>query len=160
MVQRAGLKLLDEEKYICNEKWFNWFTKQDNEVKYATTYEVLKNDYILDMKDLINYCLTYHYNIEIPKNFKVTTIYTITLTTCNFEPDRRYASNTNTHGLFSSADKNFIEQKFKIMCKSRKQGSYKNYDNKRHHCWHGDDYSYNQIIHSYDISETYLVEEV
>lgn len=148
-----------DDIYICSEEWYDEH-KNDDEFKSGAKYEVLNKGYILDMADLINYCLTYNYDIDIPNEYKVTTIYTITFSTANFDPNNRTYSNVNTYGLFSSTDKKYIENKFKSICKTRKECNYEGYNTKRHYCWHTEDYAYNQIIHSYDINETYIIDKI
>lgn len=156
MIEAVCLKLKDysDESYICNEKYINT-ARLKNNIKYAVRYEVIKDKIINCMEDLIKYCLIYNYDIDIPKNYKVDKIYNILFTTGNFDPDSRSTSNCHSSIVFSSLDEKYIYSKFKIMCKSINRKSL--YESKRTYCWHTEDFADNQIIHSYDIDESYIV---
>lgn len=153
MVEEVCLKLKnDKTEYICNEKW-----TKDNKIS-SGSYTVIRNDVVSNMKDLIIHCLTYCYDIDIPENYKVTKIYSIVFSTGNFEPEDRTCSTCSSSILFSSADKKYIENKFKILCKL--VGKKSRMESDKYFCWHTEDFASNQIIHSYNIKESYLVEEV
>ena len=148
------------ERYVCNEAYINMVHKRiNNYVKPGVSYEVINNKLVQCMEDLIKYCLTYNLEIDIPEHFKVTKIYNIIFTTGNFEPDGREYSSCQGNIVYSSTDKKYIEDKFKFMCKFTGK---KNHNNlyKHYFCWHTEDFAHNQIIHSYNIDESYIVERV
>lgn len=145
---------LKDDKCVCNETYIN------NNKKNLTqgSYEVLKDGFVNSTEELINYCLTFCYDVEIPEGYEVETIYNIIFTTGNFSPDGREYSTCHSSIIFSSADKDMCEKKFKYYCKSVNKKPIQ--EGKRHYCWHTEDFAYNQIIHSYEISESYVVKKV
>ena len=121
-------------------------------------YEILDNKYIFNMEDLINYCLTYGYDIEIPKEYNVTKIYNIVFTTGNFDPEDREMSNTRGSILYSHTDIEKVLDRFEQMCKDvNKEPVLKS---KYYYCWQTEDYAVNQIVHSYKVCDSYIVEEI
>lgn len=153
MIDKVCLKLKDStDSYICNEAWFK------GSDKLVGKYTVIKNIIISCMEDLIKYCMVYNYEIDISETYKLVTIYNIVFSTGNFEPEDRTCSSCSSSIIFSSTDLNYIQKKFKIMCKqvhkkARLQGD-------SYFCWHTEDYAVNQIIHSYKIDKSYIVEKL
>jgi hypothetical protein len=148
------------ERYVCNEAYMNHLRKTKyKDVPGGVRFEVLTNKLVQCMEDLIKYCLTYNIEIDVPEQYKVTKIYNIILTTGNFDPDNRECSNCHSSIIYSSLDEDYIHKKFEYMCKcvNRKniRDNFKNY-----FCWHTEDFADNQIIHSYNIDESYIVERV
>ena len=145
-----------EKRYVCNEAYMNHLQKTKyKDMSGGVRFEVLTNKLVQCMEDLIKYCLIYNIEIDIPKNYKVDKIYNILFTTGNFDSDSRSTSNCHSSIVFSSLDEKYIYSKFKIMCKSINRKSL--YESKRTYCWHTEDFADNQIIHSYDIDESYIV---
>ena len=160
MVEKVCLQVNDcsENNYICNEVYFNALKNNMNR-SISGRYQVLNNKLISCMEDLIQYCLTYGIDIDIPKDYKVTELYNIIFATGDFESSGREYSTCHSSIVCSSSNKKYIENKFKIMCKCINKQShtclYKNY-----FCWHTEDFAHNQIIHSYNIDKSYIVERV
>lgn len=151
MVDKVCLKLKDgNTDYICNEAWY----KSSNKV--AGSYDIIRNSIVSNMEDLIIYCLTYYYDIDIPEDYKVTTIYSIVFSTGNFEPEDRSCSTCRSNIVFSSTNQKYVEDKFKKLCKL--VGKKCRIQSNKYFCWHTEDFASNQIIHSYNIEKNYLVE--
>ena len=160
MIEKVCLTVNDSynESYICNEAYFDNIIKTKCG-KGSVKYEILNNKLVSSMEDLIKYCLIYNVDINIPDEYKVTKIYNIIFATGNFDPDGREYSNCHSSIVYSSLDKKYIENKFKIMCDCI--GKKNNVENYKHYfCWHTEDFADNQIIHSYNIDESYIVERV
>ena len=160
MVERICLAVNDSyaDSYICNESYYNALLNNKS-VKSGCKYQVLSNKLISCMEDLISYCLTYNVDVTIPEEYKVTKTYNIIFSTGNFEPSDRECSTCRSSIVLSSTDKEYIEKKFGIMCKSTgKTPNIKSYGH--YFCWHTEDFAHNQVIHSYNIDESYIVERV
>ena len=153
MVEKVFLKLKDKEGIICNEAWYNNIKNKE-----AGYYEIIKNRIVSSMEDLIQYCLTYYYDIDIPKDYKVTTIYSIVFCTGDFDPESRTCSKVNSSIIYSNPNEIYIRDKFKTLCKLAKTKS--KLDSKNYFCWHTEDFASNQIIHSYNVVRSYLVEKM
>lgn len=145
---------LKDGKYVCNETYINNNKKNLSQ----GPYEVLKDGFVNSIEELINYCLTFCYDMEIPEGYGVETIYNVVFTTGNFDPDGREYSNCHSSVIFSSVNKDVCEKKFKYYCKS--VGRKAILENKRHYCWHTEDFAYNQVIHSYELCESYIVRKL
>lgn len=160
MIEKICLSVNDsyDESYICNEAYFKDIVKHKSG-KSDIKYEVLNNKLISCMEDLIKYCLTYNIDINIPNGYKVIKIYNIIFSTGNFEPDNREYSTCQSSIVYSSLDKSYIEKKFKIMCDNiGRKNHISNY--KHYYCWHTEDFAHNQIIHAYNIDESYIVTRI
>lgn len=148
------LKLNNDDGYICSEEW--WKVNIKNAVP-GVRYTVLSKGFITDMEDLIRYCLVYHEDFEIPENYQVTILYNIIFSTGNFDPNDREYSLCKSEILYTSKDKKFILDKFKSLCK--RIGKENQLKGINCYCWLTEDYATNQIIHSYNIDESYLIEK-
>lgn len=160
MIEKVCLTVNDSynESYICNEAYFDNIIKTKRG-KSSVKYEILNNKLVSSMEDLIKYCLIYNVDIDIPEGYKVTKIYNIIFTTGNFDPDNREYSNCHSSIVYSSLDETYIKNKFKIMCNC--VGKKNNVENYKHYfCWHTEDFADNQIIHAYNIDESFIVEKV
>lgn len=121
-------------------------------------YEILDDKYVNDMEDLISYCLTYGYDIEIPRDYTVIKVYNIVFTTGNFDPSDRETSVTRGSVLYSHTDIEKVLNRFEQMCKDiNKEPVLKS---KYYYCWQTEDYATNQIVHSYKVCDSYIVEKV
>lgn len=157
MINPVCLKLKDyEDRYICNEKYINVIRKDIN--THTGSYEVIINNVIQNMKDLIHYGLTYNYDIEIPDNYKVTKYYHIVFSTSNFEPKNREHTFVKSSITFTTTTKSQVKKMFDRMCKTI--GRKPIYQDRFTFCWQTDDFAVNQIVNSYSITESYLVEEI
>lgn len=153
----------DKNRFICNEEWYldnQDIIKQqmDNGELKVPCFEVLRKGHIDNMEDLIKYCLAYYYDVEIPKEYKVETLYSIVFCTADFDPDDRTTSTCRSSIIFSSTDKKQVESKFKKLQKDVGKGS--RLQSKIYFCWHTEDYAYNQIIHSYNICQSYIITKI
>ena len=159
MVDAVCLPIIDDymESYICNDKYMKNNTLKSNN-KSSIRYEVVSNKIVSCMEDLISYCLTYHYDINIPENYKVDKLYNIMLTTGNFDPDSRSSSNCHSSIVLSSFNADYINKKFNIMCKLI--GKPNLYKSKNTYCWQTEDFADNQIVHSYNLDESYVVTKI
>lgn len=137
------LKLKDNE-YLCTKKF-----KPKEEGRYISilTAETLE--------DLINYALTYKYDFELPKGYSYKILYSIVCTTGNFMPEIKEQSNCNGCIIYSTFNKKNAENEFKKITKLIKNNH--RTLNKNHFCWHTEDYAINQIIHSYDLVESFVI---
>lgn len=137
---------VSEKHWICTRNY-----KCDEEGSYEPVYTCKT------LEDLIQYALTYGYNFEIPKGYKYTTIYSINFSTGNFDPKYRNYSNLHSTVIYSYYNKKEAEQKFSELTKSIDRNRARKLS-KTLWCWHTEDYAYNQIIHSYSLSKSYIVE--
>lgn len=137
------LKLKDNE-YLCTK---NFKPKKEGRYIPILTAETLE--------DLINYALTYKYDFEMPKGYKRKTVYSIVCTTGNFMPETREQSNCNGCIIYSSFNRKNTENEFKKITRLLKSNH--KYIYKNHFCWHTEDYAINQIVHSYDLVESYII---
>lgn len=142
------LKLKNENRWLCTEKY-----KPDEE----GIYEPILTCH--SMKDLIEYALTYKFDFEIPKGYKYKKIYIITCSTANFEPNNRKYSTVSSCNIFMSENKKEAENKFKEMIKKIKNKNTRTLG-KYCFCWHTEDYAINQVIHSYNLTEGYVIENI
>lgn len=155
MKDKICLPLKDSGRmnYICNESYIEYL--KENKELDNKGYLVIKDSLVQTMEDLIQYCLVYNYSIDIPDDYKVIKLYNIVFCTGNFDPDMRECSNTTGSILYSSTDEQYIIDKFKTMC------SYINKEplmsSQRWFCWHTEDFAVNQIVHSYNIKESYFI---
>lgn len=153
MTEPVCLKLKDyDDRYICN----NSYVIQKFKFTYEGQYETITDSIIKNMEDLIRYCLTYNYAIDIPDGYNVTKLYHIVFSTGNFEPKDRIHTFIRSSITFTSKNKNQVEKMFKRMCKTI--GRKPHYQDKFTYCWQGEDFAVNQIVNSYSITESYLVE--
>ena len=151
------LQLKDyENKYICNQSYEPIIRKQKHEEMIS--YEVINDNVVSNMRDLIQYCLTYNIEIDIPKEYKVITLYNILFCTGNFEPNDREHSFCRSSLVFTSSSKNQTKKKYEKMCKLLKRNPI--YKDKFTFCWQTEDFAINQIVHCYSLSESYLIEEI
>ena len=155
MIEKVCLPIKNYSRcaYVCNETYFNYI--YDNKLYTGEGYQVINDDMVCNMEELITYCLTYSIEIDIPDGYTVTKLYSIVFGQGNFDPDDRITSTCESHIVCSSTDEKYIKNKFKQMCKHiRKKSSRKH---RKWFCWHTEDFAYNQIIHSYNLCESYLV---
>lgn len=145
-----------ENAYVCTEEWIK---NNKDKIVNGSKYDILKKGFINSVEEMINYCLTYYIDINIPEGYKVTKIYNIVLSTGNFEPSDRTYSTCTSSIIFSTTDEKAAERRFKYICKDRK-GLNVTQEGKRHFCWYGEDYASNQIVFSYDLNISYLVERI
>lgn len=148
-----------ENAYICTEEYWTKMTKNKGKRENGGKYDILKKGLINSVEEMINYCLTYCIDINIPEGYKTTKIYNIVLSTGNFEPDDRTYSTSTSSIIFSTTDEKVAERRFKYICKERK-GLNVTQEGKRHFCWYGEDFAHNQVVFSYDLNISYLVERV
>lgn len=146
-----------EDKYLCSNEWFEYMFKH-KKLNPKTSYEVLAEGYIQDMQDLIRHALTYNYDIILPKGYKVTPIYNIIFTTANFDPKNRALSTCNGNIIYSNTNLKYINKKFKWLYENINK-PYVVLKSDKMICWHTEDYAYNQIIHAYNIEESYIIEK-
>ena len=156
MVEPVCIEKIDKNSRqkvcICNQAYID--SIKDYEY---TKYETYDNTYISTMEDLISHCFTYNEDVIIPDGYKITKIYSIVCTTADFMPDARNTSNCRAYVIYSSTNKELVQEKFKTICESVKKETRRK--NNRHFCWHTEDYADNQIIHSYDLTEGCIIEK-
>ncbi len=144
-----------EEQYICTEEWME---KNKKNAISGARYEVLRKGFIGSIEEMINHCLTYYIDIDVPKEYKVTKIYNIILSTGNFEPDDRTYSTVTSSIIFSTSNEKLAKRRFKLFCKQRKNLNVTQ-QGKNHFCWYGEDFAHNQIVFSYDLRSSYLIKK-
>ena len=152
----------DETRHLCT----NDFCRDHKNLKSGHEYV----ETIFDtMEELLGYALNMNENVEIPKGYKATKIYSIVFSTGNFDPKDKSISTVDSSIFYSSKDKTFIEKMFDKYVEGKEESFTKasTYFHTRHnsrkhkywYCWHTEDFAYNQVIHSYSIRESYLIEK-
>ena len=157
-VDKVCIKTNDDyTRYVCNETWYKDAKRNHKLAEDGARYNVFLDKYIQTMEDLITECLLSYEDITIPEGYKVTIIYNIILTSGNFEPDDRTCTNTRGSVMFSTTDEKWAYQKFNYLC-----STHKNYLMKsdKYCCWHSDDFAHNQIVCSYNLCKSYVVEKI
>lgn len=144
---------LKDGSVLCDESTSRKLVEQNTYT--GVCHHTLKDGLILSLRDLIGYALSMNYEFEMPEGYKYKKIYNITFNCANLEPESRRCSTCNSSILYSSEDYDFIINKFNYLCNSVEKPTDRK--NKRWFCWHTEEYSQNQIIHSYNISESYIV---
>lgn len=110
------------------------------------------------IEELIKYALVYNYDFKIPDEYKVTTLYNIIHSCGNFMPDERDYTTVVGSVIYTTTDKKDAESHYKKYCKRiGKKNS--NHIGKYKFCWQSEDIAINQIVHSYCLDKSYLVEK-
>lgn len=152
-VEEACLECKDKDGFICNEAYAN----NKNNIKSGVNYSVYKDNIVRNMQELIEYCLHWGEDVIIPKEYKVTKLYSIVFTTSDFEPEDRRYSRSWSNVILTTTDKNHAQSVYDSYCHMQNRGKE---IMKNVYCWHTEDFARNQIIHSYSLKESYLVEKV
>lgn len=107
------------------------------------------------------YLCTFDYNVVIPKEYEVETVYSIVFSTASFEPEDRKYSIVSSSIVCTSRDKEYIEDRMQYYIKYIPQpiGRYRKISD-NWVCWHTEDFAHNQVIHSYNICTSYIVNKV
>ena len=151
----------DKKKHLCTNGFCNNIDNLEPTHEYTET--------VFDtLEELLEYALNMNEDVEIPEDYNVTKIYNIVFSTANFDPLNRECSTTDSHVIYSSKDKEFIDKMFERYINEHenllKQNSKafhmrpNSRRNKNWYCWHTEDFAYNQVIHSYSKRESYIIE--
>lgn len=151
-IEEACLEYKDKDGYVCNEAYM-----EKNEPKSGKRYSIYKNEIVRNMQELIEYCLHWNENVIIPKEYKITKLYSIIFTTADLEPDDRRYSRSWSNIILTTTDKTHAQSIYDSYCNIQNRGKE---IMKNVYCWHTEDFANNQIIHSYSLKESYLVERI